>query len=169
MATRSTAPRARKQVNYTWAGFVTGPIILAANTKILLGSFVLSTPFEETAVRTRGNFYIGSDQAAVVEQQTGAIGLIRVTASALAIGITAIPDPVTNSDDDGWFVWQGFSQESSLTTTAGLAGGHVYEIDSKAQRIVREGQVIAVVAVNSQAAAGLHLGINFRLLSRFRG
>ena len=139
------------------------------NSKVLLGSFALSTAFEETVVRTRGQMYVASDQSAAVEVQSGAFGLIRVTDRALAIGITAIPDPVSDADDDGWLVWQGFSQQSALTTTAGLAGGHTYEIDSKAQRIVREGQVIAVVVANANAANGLIFGSTFRLLSRFRG
>ncbi len=167
MARVARAPR--KIVNYTWAGFVSGPTVLPALTKTLLGSFILSTPFEETAVRVRGEIFISSDQAAAVEPQIGAFGLIRVTDLALAAGIGSIPSPSVDADDDGWFVWQGFAQESALTTTAGLGGGQSYSIDSKAQRIVREGQVIAVVVDNASVTTGAKIMTSFRLLARFRG
>jgi len=169
MATRSIPRTARKQVNYSWAGFLSGPQTIPPLSGLLLGSFVLSTPFDETAVRCRGQIFISSDQSVAVESQIGAFGLIRITDVALVIGPTAIPFPSTNDDSDGWFVWQGFCQESALTTAGQLGGGVNYEIDSKAQRIVREGQVIAVMAENRSTIHGLKISTSFRLLARFRG
>jgi len=99
-------PRSRKQVNYTWSQFNTaGRVVIPAGTKVLLGFFFLATAFEETIVRTRGTMSVITDQAAAGEDQIGALGMIRVTDRAIAAGIASIPGPMTDGDDDGWFLW----------------------------------------------------------------
>ncbi len=80
------------------------------STKILLGVFVLSNVgIGETVRRTIGNIWVVSDQAAADEVQVGAFGCIVVTDLAAAAGAASIPGPFTDANDDGWFVWQGFS------------------------------------------------------------
>ncbi len=157
---------AKKIVNYTWATFEFNLTTVGPGNKILLGVFVLATAFEETLVRTRGILSVSSDQSAAQEEQTGALGIIRVTDAAAAIGITAIPGPVTDGDDDGWVVWQPFSQRT--TNVIDGVQSHQYTIDSKAQRIVREGQQLAVVLENS-GVVGLQASGLIRSLARFRG
>ena len=164
---RVMAPRARKVVNYSWAGQAIIPTTVPALSKILMGTFVLSTAFDETLVRTRGILSVTSDASVTVERQFGGWGIIRVSESAAAIGITAIPSPIFNSDDDGWVVWVPFAQQSSFSVGAG-GQGFLYQVDSKAQRILREGQVFAVVVENADVLHGLSIIQNIRVLARFR-
>ena len=142
------------------ATFTTVP----AASKVLVGSFVLSNPgITETAVRSRGRIWIQSDQGAALEEQQGALGLVVVSDLALAAGAASIPGPATDSSDDGWFVWEGFSQ-TNIQVSAGTAG-QLYEFDSKAARRVQEGFAIAIMAENVHATHGLDLGLVISLLA----
>ena len=158
--------RPRKIVNYTWANFDLGATTVATGTKVLLGFFFLATDFEETVVRTRGLMSVTSDQFTAAEDQRGALGFIRVTDRARAAGAASIPGPVTDGDDDGFFVWVPVVQKSVQDVNAGRQT-YPYQIDSKAQRVVREGQEVAIMFENS-GPAGLELQLGLRILSRFR-
>ena len=169
MPNRRRAPAVirKKIVNYTWASLFLQTTTVAASTKVLLGFFFLGTDFEETVVRTRGLISVISDQAAVAEEQRGAFGMIRVTDRARAAGATAIPGPATDGDDDGFFVWTAICQ-TSVQDVAGGVNGMVYTIDSKAQRVVREGQEIALMVENIGTLNGMQIQLAIRVLSRFR-
>ncbi len=160
---------ARKQVNYSWAGLFVGvtgsPITVPAASKVLLGTFVLSTAFDETVTRIRGQLAIASDQTAAVEEQTGAFGFVRVTDLAITAGAASIPSPVTDSDDDGWLLWHPFLQ---MTSVAESVLSRPYPIDSKAQRIIREGEQVAIMVENAHDTFGFTIMFGLRLLSRFR-
>jgi len=156
--------RARKEVNYTWSQFSIARTAVPAGTKVLLGFFFLDTAFEETVVRTRGIMGVITDQAVALEEQVGALGFIRVTDRAIAAGAPSIPGPITDGDDDGWFVWVPFAQMQQTNT---IQPSTNIMIDSKAQRIVREGQQLAVMFENS-GAEGVQVVLNLRSLSRFR-
>jgi len=158
--------RARKVVNYNWSGLLIRTTTIPALTKTLLAFFFLDTVFEETIVRVRGMMYISADQVSIDEEQSGAFGMIRVTDRAIAAGASSIPGPVTDADDDGWFVWVPFAQLGR--PTLGQDNSNIYEIDSKAQRIVREGQQLAVMIENNSLLGGLRVVVALRALSRFR-
>jgi len=141
----------RRTPNYTWAGIVNAaPVAVAAGAKVLLGTFALSTAFDETVTRVRGR----ADWTGV--SVAGALGMIVVSADAAAIGITAIPGPVSDIANDGWLLWVPFPDSTQQT------------FDSKAQRIVREGSVIAVVVENNHASTSMSIGLAMRVLGRFR-
>ena len=160
MATR------QRVANYSWTSLVSSaPVTVPAASKVLLGTLVLSTAFEETLTRARGRYSVSSDQAAAIEEQVGAIGLIRVTDLAVTAGVTSIPSPVFDGSDDGWSLWSGFSQSR---TVADAFNSETYEVDSKAQRIVRQGQQLALVVENGHATDGLRIMVSFRFLARFR-
>ena len=157
--------RTQKNVNYTWSTFVApAAVTVPAASKVLLGFFFLATAFEETVVRVRGGIGVLSD-AGALEQQIGAFGMIRATDRAVAAGAASIPGPVTDGDDDGWFVWQPWSQSRSIVESQVSVW---YPIDSKAQRIVREGQQLAVMVENAYATHGMQVLPAIRALSRFR-
>ena len=162
---RGRAPTRRKVVNTTWAGlFPTSPQTVAAGVKLLLGSFVISGDFDETVVRSRGALTWVSDQVAGTESPTGAFGMILVSEDAFTVGITAIPDPVSDSDNDGWLLW--------VPMTTLQRGSMVFpldkEFDSKGQRIIRDGMRVAVVVANSSATDGAQFSLALRVLARFR-
>ena len=92
--------------------------------------------------------------------------MVVVSDAALAVGITAIPDPVTEVDDDFWPVYVPFGQDTSLAATD--PSSHWYPFDSKGRRVFEEGHVLAVVVANSSASAGLRFALFIRLLTQNR-
>ena len=143
--------------------------VLAADSILLHSVFVPANPgIDEVAIRTVGSLSIASDQTGANEEQIGAFGMILVTDSAVAIGVTAMPDPVVDASDDGWFVYQSFAQNTALNS-AGV-GSITYPIDSKAKRILEgTGMNIAVMLTNSHATHGLTFSLQLRVLSQVRG
>ena len=122
-----------------------------------------------TQLRCVGGVDVASDQAAAVEAQIGAVGLIIVTDVAFAAGIASIPGPVTDGADDGWFVHVLFAQETLLVATDAIASKW-YPFDQKAKRILHgNGEVIAIVAENIHATQGMKVLFQFRLLAQVRG
>ena len=162
---RAFVPRGRRVQNMTWAGlFPVSPQLVPAGNKLLLGSFVISGDFDETITRSRGSVTWVSDQVASTESPTGALGLIVVSEDAFAIGITAIPDPVFDVDNDGWLMWVPLTtyQRSAEITP------NPKEFDSKGQRIVRDGSRVVLVAANAHATEGAAISVAIRVLARFR-
>ena len=166
-------PQRSTPANRSWAGGVeTVYTVVPAASKILLSSFTLSNPgIDETVLRTVGLISIASDSVSASEAQIGAFGMIVVSTTALAVGITAIPSPVTDISDDGWFNFQAFANDQKLLSSVGLIAdfSKEYIFDSKAKRVVSEGQAIAVVAENAHSATGLTIQASIRMLSMVRG
>ena len=145
---------------------------VAAATKVILASFVLKNPgIDETILRSVGSLAVASDQVATTEDYMGAFGMIIVTDTALAAGVVSIPGPVTDGDDDGWFTYVGFSQRFTFITGAGFhpAAATMLPIDSKAKRVLEEGQSVALVVENASATTGFIAALNLRILAQVRG
>ena len=157
--------------NRSWTGLVSATTVtVPAASKVLIASFVLSNPgIDETVLRTLGILYVQSDQGAGSELQMGAFGLLKVTDTALAVGITAIPDPVSEVADDNWFVYVPIQQHLVFASAVGQIMGERYEFDSKAKRVLEIGESIAVVAANAHATHGFNISVGFRMLSQVRG
>ena len=161
------APQRRKM---TWAGSVRDTVYttLAANTVVIdqvldpkiLGNVAAQ---ESTIIRVRGILSIRSDQAAATEAQLGAMGMIMVTDAAVGVGASAVPSPVTDSNNDGWFVWVPFGQDGDQGA-GGIGGAKSYVIDSKAMRKFDAGLQLVVVLENQHATAGLQFFSSFRVL-----
>ena len=145
--------------------------VIPANSKVVLGTFVLSNSgIDETILRTVGLMAIKSDQSIADEDQIGAFGMIVVSDTAAALGVTAIPGPISDADNDGWFVYKPWVQAFEFITTTGMYLDTVqYEIDSKAKRIVNDGSTIALVAENAHATDGASLGLQIRMLTMVKG
>ncbi len=145
------------------------PVTVAGGTKTLLSTLVLSNPgINEVVRRTRGVFSAQSDQTSVFESPYGAIGFIVVNDLALAAGAASIPGPVTDADDDGWFVWEAFLPMSGATDQGSVVPvqwPNVY-FDSKAMRKIPEGFGVAVMVENATVAIGLDFAIAFSILAQ---
>ena len=90
-----------------------------------------------TVIRTRLEIVWESDQSGAAEAPMGAFGMVVVKETASAIGITAVPTPLSESDAD-YFVYQPMITSFDFVTAAGFdpnAGSH-YTVDSKAMRKV---------------------------------
>jgi len=158
--------------NRSWADFsTTARVSVAANSKVLLGGFTpnLAT-IDETVLRTVGVISVETDTIANAESQIGAWGMILVSDVAFGIGITAVPGPITDASDDGWFAYQAIAQSTGVATSVGARLNSVqYMLDSRAKRIVEEGQTVAVVVQNAHATHAFNITVVLRLLAQIRG
>jgi len=123
-----------------------------------------------TIIRTRLEITFGSDQIAGSENVQGAFGIIVVNDIAAALGPTATPGPITDTDAD-WFVYQGMMNTLQVVSGSGFnaADGNrkSYVVDSKAMRKVDLEEDIAwiselrvavgaVIALEGRIAIKLH-------------
>ena len=146
---RSFTPRRSARPGGTWGRIITDAATIAGATKSTFAGLVLSNPgIGETIRRTVGGIAIRSDQVAVAESFNGAVGAIIVSDPATAIGTTAIPGPVTEASDDGWYMWLGFAGEQGVDSSKDVK---IYQFDSRAMRRVAEGFNIAFVIENGGA------------------
>ena len=161
--------RRRRASNKDWTGIVGAAYVtLAASTKVLAASFSLNNPgIDETILRTVGLLSIESDQNAAIEEQIGALGVCEITDRAATVGITAIPDPVTEVDADFWLLYVPFSMSGARGAVPNDSVQFHY--DSKAKRILEEGSQLAVVVANAHATHGLRFHLSMRILSMVRG
>ena len=164
-ATRRQGPRRES----LWIDASTAESVLTgAPTAVLTNSLSAAglalLPF--TVVRVRGFIHIRSDQAAASETFMGDLGMAIVSAQAEAIGITAIPTPLTDKDSDLWFVHQMVADRIDVGSGAGTGPpvntGKYIQYDSKAMRKVVDGDQLVVVVENE--LAGCNLTHSARLL-----
>ena len=117
-----------------------------------------------TIVRTRFELALWSDQAAAIEEQTAGFAMAVVSDQASAIGVSAVPTPITDMASDLFFVYQLlYADESNLTDRTRLATRMT--IDSKAMRKVDIGQDLVVVAeLDSGTSDGWFIKAGGRML-----
>jgi len=121
-----------------------------------------------TIIRTRFELLMSSDQIAATENQNAAFGAAIVSDQAAAIGVTAVPTPVTDLGSDLWFVIQQMNQRIVFGDATGFdsRAGERYEVDSKAMRRCDVGQDMAVVLEASSISAGTTIVIGGRMLAK---
>jgi len=119
-----------------------------------------------TIVRTRGSLYVQSDQLVATEFPFGAIGFAVVSAPAAAIGVTALPTPITDEGSDLFFVWEPWAASIAVSSAIGLDmnGLREIKIDSKAMRKVTADEDIVVTLENASATAAVSYILKFRML-----
>ncbi len=117
-----------------------------------------------TIVRTRIAHYVRSDQVAADEDYIGAVGMAVVTDQALAIGVTAVPTPLTDAASDSFFLWNAIAGHLEFETNAGYRNtGEMAQVDSKAMRKVEDGFDVAVTIENGSSP---FLGTQTTLIGR---
>ena len=169
-ARRQLQRRSGARPNRAWTvAFSSSFITVPANSLTLISLFVpANIGIDLTILRTVGHLSIASDQTGASEEQVGAFGMIIVTNAAFAIGVTAMPDPVSDANDEGWFVYQGFSQQTALNTIG--VGSIGYTINSKAKRIMSgNGKTMVLMITNAHATQGLLFSLQIRFLTQVRG
>ena len=136
----------------------------AVLTQSLTAAELALRPF--TIVRTRGILHVESDQTAAQEFMHAGIGMCVVSDQAIAIGVTAIPTPMTDRVSDLWFLYEEifnsflFGDATGFITPAGVRS----VFDSRAMRKVEEGEDIAVVKETSAISTGAIVTSAFRML-----
>ncbi len=97
-----------------------------------------------TVVRHRLNWYVRSDVLTGGELWGAAIGGCVVSDQASAIGVTAVPTPITDQGSDLWYFYDESYGRFGGTTVEEV--GRQSKIDSKAMRRVEEGEDLIIVA-----------------------
>ncbi len=170
MARRRSFPQrglgSARRAPSTWSRTVSQvALTVPAGTKAIITSFTLNNPgIGETVRRTRGVMHMESDQVAAVENQLAAMGAVVISDLALAAGAASIPGPVTDSQDDGWFVWMPMLSSQSVATTF-HANAIPWMFDSKAMRKVEEGFSIAFMVENASLVFGIRVYIAISMLT----
>ena len=153
----------------TWIGAGIAATAVAGSVKtqisVLSAGALALRPF--TVMRTRLTILFESDQIAVSERSAGGFGAIVVNDVASALGITAIPGPISD-DNSPWFVYQGMLSSLLFGDATGFiaVGGIQYEIDSKAMRKVGSNEDINFIFEN-RTTKGAIVSIEGRMLLKF--
>ena len=107
-----------------------------------------------TVVRSRLSLLVNSDQSAATETYGAAIGMAVVSDQAAAIGVTAVPTPITDQASDLWFLYElAFGRLQFKDATGIVEVGQLQLIDSRAMRKVEDGQDLVIVVENTIAGA----------------
>jgi len=148
-------------------GVVVRTLLASASTaviqRVLSASGLALRPF--TIIRTRGWLHQQTDNNAASENQESVYGQAIVTDQAVAIGVTAVPTPATDSDSDAWFVYEGMATGWAFISATGATMNGLYrEFDSKAMRKVEDGFQPIDVVESYATSSGLTIGSFSRLL-----
>ena len=148
-----------------WVGANVGRTVLIASSDQLIGvsnaALLLLRPF--TVLRTHQHLMYSSDQLAASEAPFGSYGITIVNQKATAIGITAVPAPGTEIDEN-WFAYQTMALNFDFGDATGFgANGLSIMLDSKSMRKVGPQDDIAMVT-SQVAAVGAAFVVQGRML-----
>ena len=134
-----------------------------------LGSVANLLEDELTLLRLRGRFNaILNSASAAGSGFQGAIGIGVTTQPATAVGITAVPTPITEQDWDGWLYWQPISIHAGDATAGSRnwQGGVInIEVDSKAMRkLTDQSSIFTVVELVEVDTADIDMWFDSRVL-----
>ncbi len=159
----------RRETIWFQGGYTSNTLASASSavlSGILNAAALALRPF--TVVRTRGVYFVKSDQTGATEAYESSMGMAVVSDQAAAIGVTAVPTPETDRASDAWFVYESIADQFLFISGVGVQGGNVgrqLQFDSKAMRKVEDGFTIAVVQENSALqASGTTQVLGFRQL-----
>ena len=143
--------------------------IPAASSVLLLSLSTGAFAEESTIRRTIVDMYISSDQVAGTEFQIGAVGMHIANDAAIAAGVASLLAPVTDSDDEAWYLWAPIGQSTRVATAVGFDGvfGFRYVVDSKAQRRLQSGQSAALIIQNTHATNAFDATVSISTLVGF--
>ena len=134
----------------------TGYRTIAANT-VIFDSQLATIPEPVTIVRTHGVSQVSPTSVTAERAMWGAIGMIVVKESAAAIGITALPDPLADPQED-WYFYSFFNSSTQTAITDGVAWEYTNVQDSKAMRKLELAETSVVIIANG---SGTSIDINF--------
>ncbi len=116
-----------------------------------------------TIVRSHFLVTLRSDQSAAIEVQVAAMGIAVVSDQAVAVGVTAVPTPITEAASSLWLLHQHIAADESNITDRTRSGQFVF-VDSKAMRKVEVGQDIVLVTEGGGTGSGFVITTMGRML-----
>ena len=126
----------------SWSLGASGLITQTVAASAVFGAGAQALTDGLTIVRTRGTCLLRLQVSdGVASGMDAAFGMCVVSENAASVGITAVPNPITDVAWDGWMVyWTGALKGSSLSSQG--ASTHRIDIDSKAMRKIKESDVL---------------------------
>ena len=150
-----------------------GIFTITGSSSIILGAGTQALNDGLTLVRLRGRFscYL-SAAAAANEGYIGAFGIGICTNAAFAVGVSAVPTPITEIQENIWLFHQFIQLRSNVIFGGGIAFGEIpnaglqqFDVDSKAMRKLRVGDTIyACLEVSESGTATMRGDFDSRVL-----
>ena len=137
----------------TWGlgpGLITSQNAVSSSSTFLVGAQTAEATVDGlTIVRIRGMISLSLGLATAAQDGfSGAFGICIVTQNAAGVGVTAMPEPVTDLSWNGWLWHQFFAFQSGVVSSSSNPGPkdmlHI-EIDSKAMRKIRVTDNVALI------------------------
>ena len=150
--TNSRSARLTQWIGPADQGYVT----VASTTAVIIASTTFSDPL--TIMRTRGMISVKSNVDTDVTI-TGAVGMAIVQNEALVAGVNSLPEPFSDADWGGWFVWRTFAIDQKVLSVSSIfQAQYNFEVDSKAMRKVTSNESLVVIAESQLGTFGLFDG-----------
>ena len=151
---RSRAPQ-RQIANFGLTAEIDGLTTVIGIAKAAYSFFVvLGNTDAATLVRSRGSVIIRASAAAAGDSLVrGAFGMIVVSEDAANIGVTALPGPLSDIEND-WYVWAPFTMafDNTLTEFDSAYFDRVV-FDSRGMRKLKQGDgLVSILEVESDLA-----------------
>ncbi len=150
------AKSTRQIENLAIMGLFDGIVTIAGIIK-QVGTFGIAATKAETWIRVRG--HLGSKVVGSVPAGNsiirGCLGIIKVSSDAFTIGATALPGPISDSQND-WLLWVPFTHLVQSGDDEGVALGANVEMafDSRGMRKAKVGDLFAVMLEYESDTAG---------------
>ena len=166
-AGRGVKPPQRQIFNTAITGEVDGLVTVVGIAKAAGSVSIASGELPVTLVRTRGRWQ--TDVAAVAARGIDrfVMGMIVVSADAFAIGVTALPGPITDSEND-WIVWSPLMNVHGSTVTSAREFTDRADLDSRGMRKLKEGDILAVMFEVESDTAGTTWDIGYAFRQQFK-
>ena len=120
-----------------------------------------------TLVRTRGLFRAQLEViTAAGDGFQGAFGIGKASLAAIAVGITAVPTPITEQTWEGWLFWHPISVHGGVSAAADSTGStQEFVVDSKAMRKINSDEgFYAAFEVVELGTAQVNMWFDSRML-----
>ena len=155
---RRFAPRVSARLTQWLAPANQGFIAVASGGATIIASVGFEEPV--TIMRNRGMVSIKLNDYSADLDIVGAYGMGVVSTEAFIAGVASIPEPFTDADWGGWFVWRSFGHRfESVTNVSTLLGSWSFEVDSKAMRKVRPNETIVEVCESQVGSISCFSGV----------
>ncbi len=162
--TRGVVRGARRATSWAAIDLVVGGVDGSATLFSSLNAAGLAKrPF--TIIRTYLNVLVHTDQGAATESWHTAVGLAVVSDQAAAIGVTAVPTPITDLGSDLWLLHRMQQGRIAFGDNTGFDHiPHAVDYDSKAMRKINDDQDLVLVVEGAVTGNGATMSIQGRFL-----
>jgi len=153
---RGGLPAPKRQIaNDGFEDLVNSLTTVVGTAKVAAVSSFLIVEAAATIVRTRGELMLTTTTAQPGAHIRGAFGMIVASSDAATVGVTALPGPLSDIEND-WFVWQPVNlfHQSATENEASRGQNFRYPFDSRGMRKVKAGEVLVLMMELASDVAG---------------